>query len=48
MNIREIDPKDLDKLLDLYAHLHKSDATLPQRQAVQAIWNELMANPRYK
>lgn len=48
MKIREIARKELDQLLDLYGHLHKFDTPLPQRQAVEAIWNELTKNPRYK
>ena len=48
MKIREIAPKELDQLLVLYGDLHKSDTPLPQRQAVEAVWNELSENPRYK
>lgn len=48
MDIRPIQPNELNDLLALYAHLHKSDDPLPEPAAVEAIWHELMANPRYK
>jgi len=48
MNIRLIHPNELNELLSLYAHLHKSDEPLPESSVVQAVWQELMANPRYK
>ncbi|MCV2369874.1 GNAT family N-acetyltransferase [Roseateles oligotrophus] len=48
MNIREIHPNELPELLALYAHLHVSDAQLPEKAVIQAVWQELMANPRYK
>jgi hypothetical protein len=48
MDIRPIQPNELNDLLALYAYLHKSDDPLPEPAAVEAVWHELMANPRYK
>jgi GNAT superfamily N-acetyltransferase len=48
IDIRPIPPNDLNELLALYAHLHQSDEPLPEPSIVQAVWQELMANPRYK
>ena len=47
MQIRPIQPSELNELLALYAHLHRSDEPLPEEPAVQAVWQELLANPRY-
>lgn len=43
MNIRRIQPDELDALIALYAHLHPSDAPLPPSVVVDAVWQELMA-----
>jgi GNAT superfamily N-acetyltransferase len=48
MKIREIELGDLDKLLALYAHLHRSDDPLPERAVVQGVWHALVANPQYR
>lgn len=48
MHIRHLESGDLDNLLDLYRHLHASDAPLPARSAVDAVWRELTADPRYR
>lgn len=48
MNIRLIHQNELNGLLALYAHLHKSDEPLPESPVVEAAWQELMANPRCK
>ncbi len=48
MNVRLIHPNELSELLTLYEHLHSSDEPLPELSVVQAVWQELMANPRYK
>ena len=48
MKIRLIQAKELNELLALYAHLHRSDEELPSQSEVQAVWQELLANPRYK
>ena len=48
MKIRLIHPNELNELLALYEHLHRSDEPLPESSVVQAVWQELMANPRYR
>jgi GNAT superfamily N-acetyltransferase len=48
MKIREIDSSELDKLLALYTHLHRSDDLLPKRAVVQGVWQQLLSNPWYK
>ncbi len=47
MEIRSITPSELNELLALYAHLHSTDDPLPEPAKVQAVWQELLANPRY-
>lgn len=46
MDIRPIRPTELNALIALYAHLHTSDDPLPEPAVVDAVWQELMANPR--
>ena len=48
MIIQAIQPSELDALIALYTHLHRSDEPLPEPAVVQAVWQELLANPRYK
>jgi GNAT superfamily N-acetyltransferase len=48
MKIRLIQANELNQLLALYAHLHRSDDPLPDESVLQAVWQELLANPRYK
>lgn len=48
MKIRLIQPSELNELLALYGHLHHSDEALPEPAVVEAVWQELQANPRYK
>ena len=48
MKIRLIQSNELNELLDLYAHLHSSDEPLPQNSVVQAVWQDLLANPCYR
>jgi GNAT superfamily N-acetyltransferase len=48
MNIHRIRSDGLPQLLALYAHLHASDDPLPGIDVVEAMWQELMANPRYQ
>jgi len=47
MNIRLIHANELNELLALYEHLHRSDDPLPDQPVLQAVWNELLASPRY-
>jgi GNAT superfamily N-acetyltransferase len=46
--IRTIQADELDALLALYPHLIEADLPLPARAKVEAVWQELMANPRYR
>jgi GNAT superfamily N-acetyltransferase len=48
MDIRLLPTTDLHELLALYAHLHRADLPLPEPAVVQAVWQELMGNPRYR
>ena len=48
MDIRHLEPGDLDGLLALYQHLHAADAALPGRSVVESVWTELIGNPRYR
>src|SRR5689334_4464540 len=42
MLIRRLGLSDLDRLLELYAHLHSTDSSLPARPLVEAVWQELI------
>ena len=48
MDIRTLQKNDLGQLLALYEHLNPNDRALPPRPQVEAIWDELLANPRYR
>ncbi len=48
MEVRAIALSELDDLLALYRQLHDVDDPLPDRSTVEAIWQELLDNPRYK
>lgn len=48
MKIRLIQANELNALLALYAHLHRADDALPPQSEVQAVWQELLSNPRYR
>ncbi|WP_432726625.1 GNAT family N-acetyltransferase [Variovorax sp. W6] len=48
MEIRQIAPSELGSLLELYRHLHEVDDPLPDAAIVEAVWQELMDNPRYR
>jgi len=48
MKIRLIQANELGELLALYTHLHQPDDPLPHQSVVQAVWQELLANPRYQ
>lgn len=47
MEIRPIAAGELADLLLLYSHLHRADEPLPPQPEVQAVWQELLTNPRY-
>jgi len=48
VQIRPIQASELNELLSLYSHLNASDDPLPDAATVQAIWQELLTNPRYQ
>jgi len=48
MPVRQITAPELQDLLALYRHLHDADDPLPEPAVVDAVWQELMANPRYR
>lgn len=47
MKIRLLQSNDLDGLLALYAHLHRSDDPLPSEEVVAGVWREILANPHH-
>lgn len=46
MPIREIKKNEMSKLLELYTHLHRKDAPLPEKSKLLSIWEEIITNPR--
>lgn len=48
MNIRHLQPSELQALLGLYKHLHERDDPLPPENVVETVWAEALANPRIK
>ncbi len=48
MEIRPIARSELAQLLALYGHLHADDEPLPDGEALEQIWNELLGSPRYR
>lgn len=48
LDIRPMHAHELPPLLALYAHLHRTDAPLPEAAAVDAVWQELLASPRHR
>lgn len=48
MKVRQISSSELKSLLDLYRHLHDVDDPLPDSATVEAVWQELLGNPRYR
>lgn len=48
MEIRPIARSELPQLLALYAHLHAGDEPLPDGEALEQIWNELLGSKRYR
>jgi len=48
VKIRLIQADELPELLALYTHLHSVDETLPPQSQIQDVWQELLANPRYR
>ena len=48
MDIREIQSHELQLLLGLYAHLHERDDQAASAAVAEAVWAEVLANPRIK
>lgn len=48
MNVRELEPHDLQLLLGLYTHLHEHDDPPPSAAIAESVWSEALANPRIK
>ncbi len=48
MDIRLIKASELNDLLALYAHLHSADDPPPEAHVLLSVWQELLANPRYR
>jgi GNAT superfamily N-acetyltransferase len=48
IEIRPIVTGELDDLLLLYTHLHETDDELPPRETVEAVWDEILDDPRQK
>jgi len=47
MEIRELKPSELDKLLQLYRCLHEADDPLPDGKVVGEIWREIQSDRRH-
>jgi ribosomal protein S18 acetylase RimI-like enzyme len=48
VRVRELHSADLDALLGLYRHLHEQDLPLPDRQVLEGVWNQALANPNIR
>ena len=48
MEIQELKSSDLDKLLDLYSHMHAVDDPLPERNVVEEVWHKIQNNSHFK
>jgi GNAT superfamily N-acetyltransferase len=48
MEVQELKASDLDKLLDLYSHMHAIDDPLPARNVVEEVWNKIQDNSHFK
>ncbi len=46
MQVRELEAKDLEMLLELYRDLHDSDEPLPPRAELDAIWRDISKDPK--
>lgn len=44
--IRLIKLYELPALLDLYRHLHATDAPLPDEETLERLWNEILNDPK--
>jgi len=46
LDLHPLAANDLDALLALYAELNPDDAPLPEREAVEAVWQSMLDDPR--
>ncbi len=45
MLVRHIKKNEMSDLLNLYKHLHRTDAPLPEKSKLLSIWEEISTNP---
>jgi GNAT superfamily N-acetyltransferase len=45
MLVRYINKNEMSDLLNLYKHLHRIDAPLPEKSTLSSIWEEITNNP---
>jgi GNAT superfamily N-acetyltransferase len=43
--VRRVKHEELDELLVLYKHLHRKDAPLPERSALEVLWTTILEDP---
>ncbi len=43
--VRQINENELDQLLALYKHLHPHDSPLPEKEELDELWSQIVANP---
>src|SRR5690606_11015917 len=41
---RELVKDDLDSLLDLYGHLHRTDLPMPERNEIERVWGQALGS----
>ena len=46
IQFREVTAHELHALLDLYSHLHATDAPLPNQMTLQRVWDEILRDPK--
>lgn len=46
VEIREACQQDLEALLELYRHLHATDAPLPDGPALREVWDQMRSDPK--
>jgi len=46
VHIRNAHPNELEPLLDLYHHLHATDAPLPEGSTLRQVWSEILRDPK--
>jgi len=48
MEKRKLKATELDKLLELYLHMHESDDPLPKRSKVEGVWDEFQNSSTFQ